>query len=527
MRSPATSLRSPRSKSRCWRSHGRPAPALHAAAAVRRPAAAARRRRGERGRGDRAARRAVARAPRPAVRARAGAAPPHQRLRRSRARRAGDAARAWLAGRRDRRDQRRLHAARRIGAGSSVASSTATAGVRARRLRAGSRPEPSGPAPPFRPSLTTVAEPPCDSAIAARSRGRGPRRRHRASASIAAVEALERVPELLVGEAGPGVGDLEHGACRRRSSTRTGRAGPCRRVRAHVREQVVEDLTQPLAVAFHLDRAGRVELDLAARIERSRRLDGVAGDVRRARRACARAAGPGRGGRAAGGRRRAAPSAATRAGCRSSPARGRRAARGRRGRRARRRRAPRRAACAARARRRRRSGAAAARTRCARRTRPRSGRASCSALRRAGRPRCAGRRSRRAARGRRPRSRRPSARSGRADAGRRARARGRASRIAASTESGDDDLDDEQLVQRVVDLVERRCDDEQLARAPSGSNWTRKRVPPLTAATVKGRRSAAARVARSPADRLRQRRLAGPRPDRGPADGPARCDEPT
>ena len=74
------------------------APARHAAAAVRRPAAAGRRRGGDGGRGDRPARRAVARAPRPAVRAGAGAAAAHQRLRRPRARRARDRARAPARG---------------------------------------------------------------------------------------------------------------------------------------------------------------------------------------------------------------------------------------------------------------------------------------------------------------------------------------------------------------------------------------------------------------------------------------------
>ena len=63
--------------------------------------------------GDRPPRGALARLPRPALRARAGAAPPHQRLRRSRARCAGHRARGRVARGRDRRDQRRLSLRRR------------------------------------------------------------------------------------------------------------------------------------------------------------------------------------------------------------------------------------------------------------------------------------------------------------------------------------------------------------------------------------------------------------------------------
>ena len=209
------------------------------------------------------------------------------------------------------------------------------------------------PCPPSRPSLTTVAEPPCDSAIAADDRETEARAAGVARArAVAAVEALERMRELLVGETGTGVGDLDHGGVAAvQHPDRRRRAG--RGVRAHVREQVVEDLTQPLAVALHLDR-------LPARRARSRGPDRASARPRRrrgrpprARPACARAAVPGRAGRAAGGRRRGAPSVATRAGCRSSTARDRPVARGRHGRRARRRRAPRRAACAARATRRR------------------------------------------------------------------------------------------------------------------------------------------------------------------------------
>ena len=61
--------------------------------------------------------------------------------------------------------------------------------------------------------------------------------------------------------------------------TRTVAAGAGRRVRPHVREQVVQDLPQPLAVALHLDRLRRVELDLAAGVERAGRLDRVTCDL--------------------------------------------------------------------------------------------------------------------------------------------------------------------------------------------------------------------------------------------------------
>ena len=50
-------------------------------------------------------------------------------------------------------------------------------------------------------------------------------------------------------------------------------------------------------------------------------------------------------------------------------------------------------------------------------------------------------------------------------AGRPGRARGRAGRPRSSTEPSDDELDEEQLVERVVDLVERRRDDEELTGA--------------------------------------------------------------
>ena len=80
----------------------------HAAAALHRPAAPARRRRRHGRRGDRAPGGALARPARPAVRAGPDPPPPHQRLRRPRAGRARHGARAGLAGRRDRGDQRRL-----------------------------------------------------------------------------------------------------------------------------------------------------------------------------------------------------------------------------------------------------------------------------------------------------------------------------------------------------------------------------------------------------------------------------------
>ena len=86
-----------------------PSPA-DAAAAVPRPAAPARGRGGDGRRGDRRARRALARPARPPLRARPDAAAAHQRLRRSRARRRSTPRSARLARRRDRRDQRGLSA---------------------------------------------------------------------------------------------------------------------------------------------------------------------------------------------------------------------------------------------------------------------------------------------------------------------------------------------------------------------------------------------------------------------------------
>src|SRR5438067_803699 len=79
-----------------------------AAAALPGPAAPARSGGGDGGRGDRRPERAVAGPARPPGRARAGAAPPHQRLRRPRTRRARYHAGARLTRRRDSRDQRRI-----------------------------------------------------------------------------------------------------------------------------------------------------------------------------------------------------------------------------------------------------------------------------------------------------------------------------------------------------------------------------------------------------------------------------------
>ena len=84
--------------------------------------------------------------------------------------------------------------------------------------------------------------------------------------------------ELLVGEAGAGIRHLDHRSVATVQHPH-GRRGAGRRMRAHVREEVVEDLAQPLAVALHLDGDRRVELDLPARVERPRRLDCVARHV--------------------------------------------------------------------------------------------------------------------------------------------------------------------------------------------------------------------------------------------------------
>ena len=234
------------------------------------------------------------------------------------------------------------------------------------------------PVPPSRPSLTTAAEPPCDSAIAAAiARPRPGAARVARARRVAAVEALEGVLELLVREPGPGVRDLEHGRVARRSSTRTVAAEPggvWARTFASRLSRICRSRSRSPSTS-----TGSGASSSISRPGSSVRAASTASRAtsRERRRASARAAAPGRAARGGAGRRRAAPSAGTRAGCRSSRARGRRAARARRGRRAPRRRAPLRAACAARAMRRRRSGAAAAPTRCARRTPPRSGRASC------------------------------------------------------------------------------------------------------------------------------------------------------
>ena len=67
---------------------------------------------------------------------------------------------------------------------------------------------------------------------------------------VGAVEALEDALGVLRGEAGAGVLDLDHGGAVSRSSrTRHRRLG--RSVRAHVAEQVVDDLAQAVAVAEH------------------------------------------------------------------------------------------------------------------------------------------------------------------------------------------------------------------------------------------------------------------------------------
>ena len=93
---------------------------------------------------------------------------------------------------------------------------------------------------------------------------------------------------------------------------------------------------------------------------------------------------------------------------------------------------------------------------------------------------------------------------------------------------GDRQLDDQQPVERVVGLVQRRGDDEELVRCPDRLEL-----------------HAEARVAVDGVDRegaargrgcccairgqvgLRQRRLAGARPDRGPLHGPVRDGTPT
>src|SRR3954454_3198587 len=112
-RSRAISRRSRRSRSPSS-TDGRPAPPDDADAVVHRVAAPGRRRRGNRRRCDRGPRPAMAGAPRSPLRARAGAAPAHPRLCRSRTRDARNGARRAFARRRDRGDQRRRALMRKL-----------------------------------------------------------------------------------------------------------------------------------------------------------------------------------------------------------------------------------------------------------------------------------------------------------------------------------------------------------------------------------------------------------------------------
>ena len=122
---------------------------------------------------------------------------------------------------------------------------------------------------------------------------------------ISAVEPLEDVREPASG-ASPGpesATTISALPFRRRPITphRSRR----RRVRADVREQVVDDLAQPVAVADHDCLLG-VELDRPLRLDGACRVDRLGRRARRARPARARAAVLRRAGRAAAGRRRAA-----------------------------------------------------------------------------------------------------------------------------------------------------------------------------------------------------------------------------
>ena len=110
------------------------------------------------------------------------------------------------------------------------------------------------------------------------------------------------------------------------------------------------------------------------------------------------------------------------------------------------------------------------------------------------------------------------ARSARAAAGRPGRARGRAGGPRRAPRRRRQ-LDEQQLVQRVVDVVERRGDDEELVVPRERLELHPEPRAPVDGVTVNGSPSAQPPVARSPAGRLRQRRLAGPRPDRRPAHG--------
>src|SRR3954469_2573951 len=112
-RSRAISRRSRRSRSPSS-TDGRPAPPDDADAVVHRVAAPGRRRRGNRRRCDCGPRPAMAGPPRLSLRARAGAAPAHPRLCRSRARDARNGARRAFARRRDRGDQRRRALMRKL-----------------------------------------------------------------------------------------------------------------------------------------------------------------------------------------------------------------------------------------------------------------------------------------------------------------------------------------------------------------------------------------------------------------------------
>ena len=83
---------------------------------------------------------------------------------------------------------------------------------------------------------------------------------------------------------------------------------------------------------------------------------------------------------------------------------------------------------------------------------------------------------------------------------------------------GDRQLDDQQLVQRVVGLVQRCGDDEELVRVPDRLELHAEAGVASTASTVKGPPAAAAAVALDAVQiGLGQRRLAGARPGRGPA----------
>ena len=144
-------------------------------------------------------------------------------------------------------------------------------------------------------------EPEADAAARARAR------------RVGAVEALEDALGLL---GGPGPGPRRRP--RARASSVEPRAAPStgvpgRRVRADVREQVVDKLPQPLAVAEDDAPARSRGRDRPRRVDRARGVDGLARRPRRARPARARAAGPRRAARAAAGRRRAGSSAPTRA----------------------------------------------------------------------------------------------------------------------------------------------------------------------------------------------------------------------